>query len=137
MSDPEIVADALRWLRYAEEDLDLAAAIARADDRTPRHACFHAQQAAEKGLKAVLVLEQVEFPFIHDLRELRRLVPDGWPVSAGLADLAQLTVWGAESRYPGDWDEPTIEDAAHAEAEARLVYDSIAEEFARRGVVAE
>ncbi|MCY4455173.1 MAG: HEPN domain-containing protein [Chloroflexi bacterium] len=137
MSDPEIVVDALRWLRYAKEDLDLAAAIAHAGDRTPRHACFLAQQAAEKGLKAVLVLERVEFPFIHDLRELRRLVPDGWPVSAGLADLAQLTVWGAESRYPGDWPEPTAEDALRAEAEARRVYDSIAAEFSRRGVVSE
>ena len=59
MSDPEIVVDALRWLRYAKEDLDLAAAIAHAGDRTPRHACFLAQQAAEKGLKAVLVLEHM------------------------------------------------------------------------------
>lgn len=32
--------------------------------------CFHAQQAVEKALKAVLALHQVNYPFTHDLATL-------------------------------------------------------------------
>ena len=83
------------------------------------------------------MLDRVDFPFSHDLRVIRNLLPDAWPTEVRSADLVQLTVWGAEARYPGDWDEPTVEDAVRAEAEARLVFDSIAEEFGRRGVTVE
>ena len=43
----------------------------------PRHACWLSQQAAEKALKAALVLERVEFPFTHDLDALRNLLRCG------------------------------------------------------------
>ncbi len=33
-------------------------------------ACFHAQQAAEKYLKAFLSWRQVDFPFLHNLAAL-------------------------------------------------------------------
>lgn len=36
--------------------------------------CFHAQQAVEKSLKALLALKDVEFPWHHDLGELLILV---------------------------------------------------------------
>ena len=138
MTAPEIGREALRWLRYAREDLDLAAAVARDDEeREPRHACFLAQQAAEKALKAALVLDQVEVPYIHDLSELRELIPPGWPLSAGPGELERLTEWASEARYPGDWPEPTHEDADHAHAAALAVYQSIAGEFARRGVISD
>ena len=137
MTAPEPAAESVRWLRYAREDLVAAGRIARGPDSVPRHACGFAQQAAEKAMKAALVLDGVDFPFSHDLRVIRNLLADAWPAEVRSADLAQLTVWGAEARYPGDWDEPTVEDAVRAEAEARLVYDSIADEFGRRGVVAE
>ena len=73
-------------------------------------ACFHSQQAAEKALKAALVLESIEFPYVHDLRRLRNLLPDGWPGGGSNIALQRLTEWGAESRYPGDWPELTAED---------------------------
>lgn len=88
-------------------------------------------------MKAALVLDRVGFPFSHDLRVIRNLLPDDWPAEVRGADLAQLTVWGAESRYPGSWDEPNAENAVEAVTEARMVYESIAGEFARRGVIAE
>ena len=100
-------------------------------------ACFHSQQAAEKALKAALVLEGIEFPCVHDLRRLRNLLPDGWPGGPSNIALQRLTEWGAESRYPGDWPELSTAAAAGAEADARAVYDSIATEFGRRGVAVE
>ena len=43
----------------------------------PRHVAYHAQQAAEKAIKAILVFEQVEFPFTHELNALRHLTRAG------------------------------------------------------------
>ena len=59
--------DAVRWLAYARSDLNAARALLRDPDYYPRQVCFLSQQAAEKALKAVFVLLDVEFPFTHDL----------------------------------------------------------------------
>ena len=135
MNDPDpSVADALRWLRYSGEDLDVARVLLTTSSAASRHVCWLSQQAAEKALKAALVLEGNEFPFTHDLDALRNRLPDGWKVRTTHADLAELTQWAVETRYPGDWPEATESDALRAEVEARAVHDSVAAEFTRRRV---
>ena len=97
----------------------------------PRHVCWHSQQAAERALKAALVLEGIDFSYTHDLNALGNLLPDSWPVRA---DLAELTGWVVQARYPGEWPEPSSADAVRAESEARAVHNAIAAEFRRRGL---
>lgn len=58
MSDPEVLEVLRRWLRYAEEDLRTAEVLME-EDGVPRISCFHAQQAAEKSIKAIFVFLQV------------------------------------------------------------------------------
>ena len=41
--------------------------------------CFHAQQAAEKSLKALLALHDVVYPWTHDLGELLALAESPLP----------------------------------------------------------
>ena len=136
MNDPDpTVGDALRWLRYSTEDLDVAQVLLTRHPSASRHVCWLSQQAAEKALKAALVLEGVEFPFTHDLDALRNRLPEGWHVRTTHADLAELTQWAVETRYPGDWPEATESDALRAEVEAKAVHDSVAGEFTRRGLV--
>jgi len=134
MSDPEHRDEALRWLRFAWEDLAVAERLLRFPDAVPRHICWLAQQAAEKALKAALILEGVEFPYRHDLDALRNLLPDSWAVKVEYPDLAELTVWAVEARYPGDWPEATREDAQRAVAQARGVLDSVVRDFKRRNI---
>jgi len=81
---------------------------------TPRHACLLAQQAAEKMIKAVLIRLQVEFPRSHDLDRLRTLLPTAMRLLVDGIDLAELTEWAVESRYPGDWPELSASDARRA-----------------------
>lgn len=138
MSDLDPAArEAGRWLRFSKEDLDVAARLLSGSPSAPRHVCWLAQQAAEKAIKAALILEGIEFPYIHDLDALRGLLPPRWAVKDAHADLAELAEWAAEARYPGDWPDPTSADAARAESEARSVHNSVAAEFSRRGVFAE
>ena len=132
MSAPELVSEANRWLRFAAEDLKVAQNLLASNESAPRHICFLAQQSAEKALKAALVLEEMDFPFRHDLDALRNLLPNTWPVRREHSDLAQLTEWAVEARYPGDWEEATAMDAEQAVLQARGVYDSIAAEFKQR-----
>ena len=133
-ADPQ-VQEALRWLRFAREDLEVARRLLRDDRVAVRHVCWLSQQAAEKALKAALTLDEVRFPFTHDLDALRNLLSPDWAIRTVHADLAELTEWGVESRYPGEWPEPTGTDAAQAAAEAHLICDSIESDFSRRGVI--
>ncbi len=138
MSDPELLArEAQRWLRFADEDLDAAQRLLADRSSAPRHVCWHSQQAAERALKAALVLEGIDFPFTHDLNALRNLLPASWPVRADDPDLAGLTGWVVQARYPGEWPEPSATDAVRAESEARAVRDAVAAEFRRRGLHAD
>jgi HEPN domain-containing protein len=68
---PNSVSD---WLALAADDLDLLER-ALAPPMKHRGACFHAQQAAEKSLKAVAALRGApEVPFTHSVLALCRLV---------------------------------------------------------------
>ena len=66
--------DPAEWLRHARSNLSRC----RADRRLPEvlfeDLCFDAQQAAEKAVKAVLVLNGRRFPKTHDVGELLDLV---------------------------------------------------------------
>ena len=58
------------WLRHAKSDLAVARGIQNDPDVLPNQTVFHAQQAAEKAIKAVMIREAVPFPRTHDLTEL-------------------------------------------------------------------
>jgi HEPN domain-containing protein len=99
----------------------------------PRHICWLAQQAAEKAIKAMLVFLALDFPRRHDLDALRNLIPDDWQVKTEHPDLATLTEWAVEARYPGDWPDATEADARAAVEQARAVWESIQAGFLRHG----
>ena len=133
MSETERNAEVRRWLQYAEEDLQAAEVAMDAEGMVPRHACWLAQQAAEKAIKAVLIFLQIEFPRRHDLDALRNLVPAGWQVRESHPDLTALTEWAVEARYPGEWPEAVQIDAYGATLQARLVWASVCSDLALHG----
>jgi HEPN domain-containing protein len=64
---------------------------------------FHAQQAVEKAMKAVLSAKGVRFPFTHDLGILRDLCKQaGAPLPNEMGDVAELTPYAAGLRYDDD-----------------------------------
>ena len=131
------LADTARWLRYAKEDLITAETLLKQPHTPPRQSCWCAQQSAEKALKAVLILLEIDFPRTHDLNVLRNLVPESWQLEAEHPDLAALTGWAAEARYPSDMPEATNADASEAVEQARAVWTSVSTALAERGYQAE
>ena len=95
-------SEAKRWINYSKTDLRAAYALLESEGFFPRQVCFFAQQSAEKAIKAILVFEEVDFQRIHDLDRLRDLIPEGWKVKVQFPELAELTIWSVESRYPGN-----------------------------------
>ena len=132
MSVKDRVTEGLRWLRYAKEDLDVATHGLTDITLRPRHVCSHAQQSAEKALKAALLLAGRDFPYTHDLVVLADLLPSAWWVRDARVDLGWLTEWAVEGRYPGEWKEATEADAVKAVDRAKRVHDLIGAEFDRR-----
>lgn len=54
--------EALRLLRLAQRDQETFEILAAAGDNAHAAAGFHAQQAVEKALKALLCLRDIDFP---------------------------------------------------------------------------
>jgi len=61
------------WLRKADSDFFTAQLLHESGERYVYATTFHAQQAAEKYLKAFLIWHQIEFRKTHDIQELLNL----------------------------------------------------------------
>jgi len=97
------------WLVRANGDLALAK-VPLPEGAFYEDLCFHAQQAAEKAIKAVYVECGLVFRYIHDLDELLTgLERKGVPISQEVNDVGILTTYAWEARYPGV-SEPVTED---------------------------
>ena len=97
------------WLRHAHSDLALAQSSVH-PDVLYETLCFHAQQAAEKSLKAVLIARGIVPPRSHNIRTLLDLLEDNILIPDALAEVAVLTDYAVMSRYPA-WSEPVgVED---------------------------
>ncbi|MEE9295437.1 MAG: HEPN domain-containing protein [Phycisphaerae bacterium] len=101
--------DPREWVKRARSDLALARRAIKGvylEDL-----CFHAQQAAEKAIKAVLISQEVEFPYVHDLRRLLELVEKaGVLIPDDVQKAESLTRFAVVTRYPGVGRAPSVRD---------------------------
>ena len=113
------------WYAQAERDLDLA----RCARQSAHHewACFAAQQAAEKALKAVILAHGGE-PWGHSVLALARALPPAIGPREALAEAARaLDKLYLPTRYPNGFDQGkpgdyfTEKDARDAIEQAELV----------------
>ncbi len=123
---PELLSLVRQWIEKAEEDLRTAEHTLTLEDDCPYGiVCFHAQQCAEKYLKALLTLHAIPFPKIHDLLELLPLVPKSFALDIQSDDVAEVNRYAIEGRYPGEWEPITQEDAEAAVQAARKVREAV------------
>ena len=110
------------WLSYAYDDLCLAKnTLETMKDGCPyRLVAYHAQQCAEKRLKAYLVFHNIDFPYSHDISRLLELCAEKANWTGKLQNAEELSMY-AIARYPEDGAEVTEEDARSATAIAEGV----------------
>lgn len=114
------------WLRKADLDFDVVARLASEGERFRDAVAFHAQQAVEKYLKALLVRHQVEFPKTHDIERLLQMLQQVEPaIVEGLTDAKWLTPFGVDIRYPADVPETLPGDQVRAFELAQRVKDGV------------
>lgn len=102
MPTPEEIEVAQLFLGKAASDLAAARLLARDEDQDDDVVGFHAQQAVEKALEAVVAIRSLEIPRSHDLNLLIRLLElaEGELPSAAVSRLPRQHGMGA-SRTPG------------------------------------
>jgi HEPN domain-containing protein len=98
-------ASTREWIAKAEEDFAAAIALARPRKKplwSP--VCFHAQQCAEKYLKAKLNEASIQFFKTHDLEQLLNQAIQVEPLWAAFRTaLKRLTDSAILPRYPGNF----------------------------------
>lgn len=127
------LAFARRWLSKARTDLALAILVLeKRPEMEPWAAAFHAQQAAEKAIKALLIARWIEPPRTHNLRVIAELLPDEVGVGASTQSLASISEFSSDVRYTGPFEqahEPTWQEAEAAVAIARAVLAAVADQI--------
>lgn len=115
--------DPKAWVAKAFNDLLCITNNVHADEVPWDTVAYHAQQAAEKMLKACLVSRGIEVPRTHDLgRLVGECLAAGIPIDAVTQDCDLLTPYGISSRYPGDEPDVLEVEARQAvEAAQRIV----------------
>ena len=105
--------DPLAWVHRAEEDWLLARSALRRKVPLTYGATFHAQQCAEKYLKALLVSRRQAFPRTHDVVALYDLcLRHGLRIPIDPDQLERIAAYAGQVRYPGE--DPTPDEAREA-----------------------
>ena len=96
----KLIDQALRFLAMADRDIKAFEVLQSDPEVSLVSVCFHAQQAVEKSLKAVLILHGIEFGKTHDLNALTLLLMNNKidpPLSP--EELDRLTPFAVTFRY--------------------------------------
>lgn len=114
------------WLSYAAEDIAALDVLLREEHLT-NVAAFHAQQAVEKALKALL--EELDLGVVktHSLVRLNETLRPYHTIVEDLDMLDRLDAVYIEARYPGNLGllpggKPSLEDAVNFGAFAQQIY---------------
>ena len=109
-------------MRRARSDLARASQGQITPDVLLEDLCFDAQQAAEKALKALLVLKGVQVPRTHAISELITLLTAiGFDIPVEVQEASALTDYAVAARYPGPFEPVLVEDYDKAVATAWAV----------------
>ncbi len=113
------------WAKYANEDEQMVK-IALEENGPPNQICFHSQQMAEKYLKGFLVFFKKRFEKKHQLDYLLNLCQEINQAFIEITkDIKYLTEFYIETRYPGDIQEFSLDEAQEAFEAAKRIKEFI------------
>jgi HEPN domain-containing protein len=111
-----------QWIYRAEGDLQNASHALKLGRQCPTETvAFHAQQCVEKYIKAVLIFNAIDFPMVHDIEKLVRLLPVRTLAFLTVTDQRILTSYAVTARYPGDFEPISLGEARESVRMARRI----------------
>lgn len=111
----EILRKVKQWLKSGDEDLRLARHGLTLKSGCPyRLIAYHAQQCAEKYLKAYLIYKNIDFPYTHNISRLLELCAKEANWSESVWEAEELTPFAITTRYPGEDEEVTRKESLRA-----------------------
>ena len=90
------------WLKRARSSLELAK-FSDNEFVCYEDLCYQAQQAAEKGLKGLLIYYSVEPERTHNLSILLQELERYTELNDNIQDVLRLYNFAVQTRYPGDY----------------------------------
>ena len=102
------------WFEYAMGDLQTAVSLRQNEGVPLRNVCYMAQQSVEKAIKCLFVHYGIEVVKSQDLVYLHKKLPADLLLGVEIQDLAWLSYWAVEARYPGDWPDVNVAEADRA-----------------------
>jgi HEPN domain-containing protein len=132
--DADIANKVRQWLALGDEDLRLARHALTLGAETPyRLVAYHAQQCAEKWLKASLVFHGLDFPYTHNMARLLELCAQDGNWAETLTDAEELTPYAITTRYPGTDEDVSEREALRAIEIAAHVREVVTAALVREG----
>lgn len=132
--DPATAKWVRHWVNYAEDDLRLAKCALSISGNVPyRLMAYHAQQCAEKYLKAYLVFHNTDFPYTHSIKTLLKLCGTHAAWASELNDAEDLTPFAITARYPGEDTNVSKKAALHAIKLAEKVRKTVKKALQKEG----
>lgn len=124
-NDPKV------WLKFAYADYALASGP-RVPEAFPFLYCYHAQQCAEKAIKALMVHRRIENKKTHDIELLLQMLEaKGEMLPPSVRAATELTQYAFRVRYPKVPVDPADDNLELALTLARTVYDWAADAIKR------
>jgi HEPN domain-containing protein len=124
--DKEIEKKVIQWQSFGDEDLQLARHAMAIKTKCPyRLIAYHAQQCAEKYLKALLVSRRIDFPYTHNISRLIELCPMSADWKSGIIDAEELSPFAVSARYPGEDEDVSKQEAVRALTVAEQVRKAV------------
>lgn len=122
------------WLRFALDDLKMAQAALRPDLMIVSASFYHAQQCAEKALKAYLHYHKQPIARTHDLVRLLKLCMHfDADAEVLLSQAITLNPYATATRYPDDYYIFPDVDVAHSVVrDAQTIFTFIEHKIAKK-----
>lgn len=119
-----------KWIKKAEQDLFVIENIINISDAPYEICCFHAQQAAEKYLKAYLTAHNIDFLKTHMLFVLvKQCVDCNKRFLDILSNSKKLENFAVTPRYPDEMEDLNLFDAQQAYQNALTIKEFVITHF--------
>ena len=97
------------WIERAKSSFEISK-IAINENIYFEDLCYQSQQAVEKGLKGLLIYFNVEPEFTHNIGILLDELENFVNIPQNIKETINLTKYAVITRYPGEYDDITMEN---------------------------